>query len=97
MDEITVQNNTIAGQFEVRLEGHTALVAYLLDAGQIILDHTEVPPALEGRGIGSALAKAALDYARQRRLVVVPLCPFVRGYLKRHPEYHDLLAQGIEL
>ncbi len=97
MDEITVQNNIIAGQFEVRLEGHTALVAYLLDAGQIILDHTEVPPALEGRGIGSALAKAALDYARQRSLAVVPLCPFVRGYLKRHPEYHDLLAQGIEL
>lgn len=97
MDKFVVQNNATAGQFEVHLEGHTALVAYLLEPGQIKFDHTEVPPALEGRGIGSALAKTALEYARQNGLAVVPLCPFVRGYLKRHPEYHNLLAEGVEI
>ncbi|MEN4012114.1 MAG: GNAT family N-acetyltransferase [Chloroflexota bacterium] len=97
MDDYRVHNNTTAGQFEVRLEGHTALIAYLLEPGQITFDHTEVPPALEGRGIGSALAKAALEYARQNGLAVVPLCPFVRGYLKRHPQYHKMLAKGVDL
>jgi len=51
-----------------------------------------VPKALEGRGIGSALARGLLDLARAQKLKVKPLCPFVAGYIKKHPEYADLLA-----
>jgi len=53
--------------------------------------HTEVPPEHEGQGYGGALAKAALDYARAEKLRVIPTCPFVRAYVKRHPEYAALV------
>ena len=54
--------------------------------------HTEVPDALEGRGIGKRLVKAALDDARAQGLKVVPVCPFVKHYIENHPETQDLLA-----
>ena len=59
----------------------------------IVLVHTEVAPAVEGRGVGSRLVSAALDDIRARGLRLVPICPFVRAYLGRHPEYADLLAR----
>ena len=54
--------------------------------------HTVVPLALEGHGIAGRLARAALDYARDRGLSVVPLCPYVADYIGKHPEYEDLVA-----
>jgi hypothetical protein len=57
----------------------------------ITLVHTEVPPALEGKGIGSALVRGVLDLVRGRGLKVVATCPFVAAYMGRHPEYNDLL------
>ncbi len=65
-------------------------------AGQIVFTHTGVPPALEGRGIGSALAKTGLEYARANNLEVVPLCSFVRGYIERKPEYQDLVHKPVD-
>jgi uncharacterized protein len=59
----------------------------------IVLVHTEVVPAVEGRGVASRLVSAALDDIRARGLRVVPICPFVRHYLGRHPEYGDLLVR----
>ena len=61
--------------------------------GLIIYTHTEVPDALEGRGIGSKLARTVLDYARAAHLAVVPSCPFIRAYIARHPEYQDLVRR----
>jgi predicted GNAT family acetyltransferase len=86
----TVRDNRLKERFDVESEGHTAFVKYHLSPGQITFIHTIVPPALEGRGIGSALARAALDSAREQRLEVLPKCAFIRGYLDRHPEYQDL-------
>ena len=86
-----VRNNLENGQFEVSKDGQTASLEYQLRNGKIILVHTEVPPALEGQGIGGRLAKAGLDYARANNLKVVPQCDFVQSYLKRHPEYNDLI------
>lgn len=57
----------------------------------VVLTHTEVDPAFTGRGVGSALARAALDDIRQRRLKALVICPFILGWLRHHPEYHDLL------
>jgi uncharacterized protein len=64
---------------------------YATRPGKIIFVHTEVDPAFEGQGLGSALVKSALDDARARGLRVVPLCPFVAAYVERHPEYDDLV------
>jgi uncharacterized protein len=88
---VAVVNNEPAHRFEARVDGHLAQLTYRRGEGRITYPHTEVPDALEGRGVGSALARTALDYARAAGLKVVPLCPFVRAYIDRHPEYADLV------
>ena len=88
-----VRDNPEKNQFELIVEGHTALAAYRLKPGVITFTHTEVPKELGGRGIGSQLAKGALDQVRERGLKVVPLCPFIKAYIDKHPEYQGLLAQ----
>lgn len=88
-----VRNNPEANRFEVLQDGHLAVLEYKLRDNRIIFIHTGVPSELEGRGVGSALARAGLEHARSNHLVVVPICPFVRGYLSRHPEYQDLVQR----
>lgn len=85
-----VVRNDAAHRFEIREGDQIAELAYDVRGNDIALVHTEVPPALEGDGYGSALAKAALDYARAQHLHVIPSCPFVASYIHRHPEYADL-------
>ncbi len=88
----SVQDNEAKHQFELIVDGHTALAAYRLKPGVITFTHTEVPKELGGRGIGSQLAKGALDQVQERGLKVVPLCPFIKAYIEKHAEYQDLLA-----
>ena len=64
---------------------------YEVEAGRIVFTHTVVNPEFEGRGIGSRLAKFALDDARGRGLRVTPVCPFIRSYLRRHDEYDAIV------
>jgi uncharacterized protein len=91
-DGIVVRNNTAANQFEAEIDGQVALAAYgRMESDTIVFTHTEVPDAFEGRGIGSKLARAALDYARSEQLKVVPLCPFIASYIRRHKEDQDLI------
>jgi predicted GNAT family acetyltransferase len=86
-----VRNNTALHRFELEAEGHTAFAYYKLADGVITFTHTEVPSALEGRGIGSALVRGALDAAREQGFKVVAKCPFLSAYLGKHPEFGDLL------
>lgn len=86
-----VSNNERTHRFEVESGEQTAFLSYRHVGGSLTLDHTEVPPELEGRGIASKLTRTALDYAREQGLKVVPLCPYVSRYLKKHSEYLDLL------
>ena len=72
----TVVMNEATGRFESYLDGETAFTEYVIHNGAIVLPHTVVPPAFEGKGVGSALAKAALGYARLNHLKVKPFCPF---------------------
>ncbi len=88
-----VQDNEARHQFELAVDGHVALAAYRLKPDVITFTHTEVPKELGGRGIGSQLAKGALDQVRARGLKVVPLCPFIKAYIEKHPEYQDLLLE----
>jgi len=93
MSELHVTNNTAEHRFEVALDGEVAFAEYRLVDHGIILPHTVVPPAFEGKGVGSALAKAALGYARERELKVIPLCPFMAAYVQKHPEWHDIVHE----
>ena len=84
-------NNSTARRFEIVIDGQVGFLNYAIAAGRMRLLHTEVPPALQGRGLAGQLAQAALEYATREHLRVVPLCPFVQAYLKRHPEYRSLI------
>jgi predicted GNAT family acetyltransferase len=85
-DSAEVIDNTDASRFELRADGWLAELVYRLRAGRLVLVHTEVPFELEGRGIAGRLVTAAVDRAAREDLTLVPLCPFARGWLERHPE-----------
>ena len=91
MSAIQVVNNDRNSRFEVEQDGDVAYLRYELRPGKVALIHTEVPEELEGHGIGSALARAGLDYARANGLKALVLCPFIQSYLQRHPEYQDIV------
>jgi len=88
----TVRDNSAKSRFELDADGHTAVVNYRRSPGVIAFTHTEVPPELRGGGIASRLIRGALEAARAEGLKVVPTCPFVAGYIGKHPEFADLLA-----
>jgi uncharacterized protein len=92
-DTSTVSHDPAAHRFEVRTEAGTALLTYLDHGSALELLHTEVPAAAEGHGYAGALAVAALDFARSEGKQVIPTCPFVAAYIKRHPDYQDLVAR----
>ena len=87
----TVRDNSALKRFELDVDGGTAVSYYQLSPGVITFTHTEVPPELSGRGIGSELIRGALEAARAQGLKVVPKCPFVAAYMAKHPQFNDLL------
>lgn len=89
-----VVDNPAANRFELEVGGDVAVLEYAREGGRLLLVHTEVPEALEGRGYASVLARAALDQAKAKGLKVVPMCPFVRAYLRRHHEYDSIVQQS---
>jgi predicted GNAT family acetyltransferase len=91
-DRIVNQNES-THRFEMVVNGGTAFLQYHRGSDFVSLMHTEVPKELEGQGIGSELAKAGLEFARASSLKVVPLCPFVVAYIRRHPEYLELVQE----
>ena len=80
-----------AAQYEVRVDDQLAVLTFRTNASAISFLHTEVPETLRGQGLGEALARAALDDARRRGLVVRPYCPFVAWYIEKHDEYRPLI------
>jgi predicted GNAT family acetyltransferase len=86
-----VRNNTELHRFELDVDGHVAVAYYRLSPGVITFTHTEVPNELSGRGIGSALARGALEIVRAQGLKVVAQCPFISAFMGKHPEFNDLL------
>jgi predicted GNAT family acetyltransferase len=88
-----VRDNVQAQRFELQTEAGTAYITYRVTGGVVSLDHTEVPEALAGRGIGSALVKGTLDLVGSRKQKIVANCSFVAKYIERHPDYGELLAE----
>lgn len=85
-----VRDNKSLGRFELDAGGGTAFATYRLAPGLVIINHTETPPALRGRGIASELIRGALELIRADGLKVVAGCSFVADYLNQHPEFTDL-------
>ena len=81
-----VTDNPDASRLEIHADGEVAELVYRIRAGRLVLVHTGVPDSLGGRGLGGQLVLAALSKAAQEGLTVVPLCPFARGWLERHPD-----------
>ncbi|MGZ5494215.1 MAG: GNAT family N-acetyltransferase [Thermoanaerobaculia bacterium] len=91
-ESLSVLNNEAESRFEVEVDGKLSVVEYELTPGKILLTHTGVAPELSGRGIAQQLVTAALEYARSRKLRVVPLCSYVAAFIERHPEYKNLVV-----
>jgi uncharacterized protein len=92
-----IRNNQTESRYELWADGEMAgYTQYALLRGRIAFLHTEVYESFEGLGLGGRLARAALDDARARALMLVPYCPFIAGYIERHlDEYCDLVAPGM--
>ena len=88
-----VVDNVGEQRFELNVDGLTAFAAYQRGGNIMVFTHTEVPPQFQGRGVGSALARGALDASRASGAEVVPHCPFIASYIRRHPEYLDLVSE----
>ena len=92
---LNIIHNAERRRFEAGLDGgDIAHADYRMDGDVMRLVHTEVPVAHEGKGIAGALVRAAIAYAREHQLRVQPGCSYVRSYMQRHPETHDLLPAG---
>jgi hypothetical protein len=90
---MTVEIRRTPRYYEAYLDGErVAELAYERHDDDVTAIHTEVEPAAEGKGIGGRLARALLDDVRSAGQRVVPLCPFVKGWIKRHPDYADLVT-----
>ncbi|MFT3801275.1 MAG: GNAT family N-acetyltransferase [Burkholderiaceae bacterium] len=87
-----VQDNPAEHRFELSTQDQLAIAEYKLAGNVIAFTHTEVPQALQGQGVGTHLVRAGLDAARTRGLRVVPKCSMFEGYMRKHPETHELLA-----
>ena len=93
MPVVNVRDEPDQRRYVLEVDGVRAgLLDYHLHGDSIRLTHAEVDPAMERQGLGSQLAKFALDDARARGLEVVPRCPFVVHFIREHPEYGDLVA-----
>ncbi|VAW20903.1 hypothetical protein MNBD_BACTEROID01-1585 [hydrothermal vent metagenome] len=90
-------DNTERKQYEFHIEAFVPRIEYIKEKNNIYLTHTEVPKELENKGIGSKLVKQVFRVIEQENLTLIPLCPFVAMYIKRHPEWGKLVMKGINI
>lgn len=92
-DPVQVVRVPAEERFEIRAGGEPAYLSYAEMDGRLYLMHTEVPEALGGRGLGGELVRAALEHARGAGMQVVAFCPYAQVWLRRHPEYAELVGE----
>jgi uncharacterized protein len=86
MADLNIDNNALASRFEAVGNGGLAILDYRIEGSTIFLLYVEVPASEQGRGIAGRLSRAALEFSRDRGLKVVPRCPVIAAYMRRHPE-----------
>jgi predicted GNAT family acetyltransferase len=87
-----VRDNKVQSRFELDVEGGVAFANYRLTPAAVIITHTETPRALRGQGIASQLVEGALALIRADGRKVIGACGFVVDYLRKHPEYQDMVG-----
>ncbi len=87
-----IQHNQNQHRFEVAIDDLNSVIDYSISGANLSLNSVRVPKALEGRGIAGELTQAALDWARTEKYRVIPVCPYVQTWLRRHPDYANLVA-----
>lgn len=93
---LPVTHDVNVRRFEVRAgDGPSSFLSYTFEGDRVVFDHTFVPDELRGRGIAANLVRAALNEARQRRWRIVPRCSYVAAFIKRHPEFADLVYREL--
>lgn len=93
MTESTIHLNSHKHRFELKTDGKLSIIEFMQPNDETLaLTHTEVDPSLEGQGIGSKLVEEVLEYAERNNLKIVPLCPFVAAYIKRHPAWQRVVS-----
>ena len=98
MENYKLIDNVALHQYEFRIGDLIPRIEYIKTKnGEIYLTHTEVPSALEGKGVGSSLVRLALEDIERQQLRLVPLCPFVAGYVQKHPEWKRLVMEVVNI
>jgi predicted GNAT family acetyltransferase len=92
--DLPLKYNEQQERFELEVDGTTAYIEYRKGGNTMALTHTEVPAALEGKGVGTAIVEKSLSYLEENNYRLVPLCPFVLAYVERHPEWKRLMGPG---
>jgi predicted GNAT family acetyltransferase len=95
-DEQKLRDNAGLRRLELQVDGSIAFIEYKLSRGTLFLIHTEVPPAIEAKGVGTALVQKTLQYAKDNNYKIVPICDFVQSYIKEHKEWKDIVAPNAE-
>lgn len=94
IEDYKLIDNKENNRYEFQIDGKIAEVDYIKSDGEIYFVHTEVPASLGGKGVGSQLAEKALEDVDRQELRLVPLCPFIAGYIKKHPEWKRIVMRG---
>ncbi|NBL64786.1 N-acetyltransferase [Flavobacterium sp. NST-5] len=96
--ETQLLQNEEKKRFELKMDNHISFIEYIVNNENIMfLTHTEVPTELEGKGVGSSLVVKTLEFLKENNYKLAPLCPFVAAYVKRHPEWKSILANGYNI
>ena len=93
LDKLEVSHNTEKYRFETWIDNQLSKLDYLLDEDTIVMTHVGVYPEHRGQGVAGKLVEIALNYAEENSLRVIPMCPYVAAYIRRHPQYYDLTKQ----
>lgn len=92
-----IKDNSALKRYELDIAGEVAFIEYILVKDKIYLTHTEVPKSLSGKGIGSQIVYQALNDVEERKLTLIPLCPYVALYIQRNPRYKSLVLKNINI
>lgn len=96
--EIHFEHDTEGEQFDAIVGKYRAYIRYRANReGKIFLTHTEADPELQGKGVAEKLVQYVFNYIEEQGMRMIPVCPYIKTYLKRHPEYMRIVASGIQL
>lgn len=93
LEKLEVVHNLAKNRFETWIDSQLSKLDYLLDEDTIVMTHVGVYPEHRGQGVAGKLVEVALNYAEKNSLRVIPMCPYVAAYIRRHPQYIDLTKQ----